>query len=153
MVVIQLDRPQSNLQAVIGASTGIFQKVAANMQKIERQKQLQEAIQREIAAGRKVGKTFGKGGELSGFTAEIPAPAEQGFINLGGDQPTTGTRAVTVPSAQTGFNPAQVLGGAPTPTPTPAAPALAPSGIAPTPEGGFKPTKLTAKKAGQTVAL
>jgi len=115
MVVIQLQRPQTNFQAITSAGSAIFQKIAENNEKLKIAQQLQQQFEQEKGLGREVTKTFGKEGQFSGFTSKIEAPSKPGVFNIGGHAtktPLTGTNAITVPSDQPQINPAQVLGGA-----------------------------------------
>jgi len=161
MVVIQLDRPRTNLEAL----SGIFQKVAANIRKIEREKRLQALITGAREQGKEVTTTIDpKTAGIGGISIKDQPSAGKGF-GIGG--PIEGTRAVTVPGVQRTINTAQALGGTKAPSVSIPAPALAPASLAPAPtpslslkslppkidplQGQLVIEKGTAKRAGETI--
>ena len=176
MVVINLERPTSNLQAVLGAGTNIFRRVAEAQQKIERDKRIQELITGAREEGKEVTTTIGgKTGGITGVSIKDVLPPEPGFFDFGapsGGAPATGTRAVSVPGAQTINLPQALAGGlpgiagagdvgqritpsaalAPTPAPVPPPAPLATSTLAPF-GGQLLGEELTAKRGAQTLKL
>lgn len=157
MVVIRLDRPETNLEAIAAVGSNIFQKILENKQKIQRQKQLQQLISGAEKEGREVTTTFRPGGGISGVSIKSLEATTPGFFD-------TGTQAVTVPSAQPTITPQAIRAAIPgsraippttqTITPSaalaPRAPGLAPSPIAPTLPGQQRLESVTEKRITPT---